>query len=104
MKLLEKSESTNRPNLYGQGGTNAFQITRDGIANELLSIRDVSKLLKCHRCTVWRKTKAGHLPAPIMFSGAPHWLLSEIDASVKNAKAKRDADQTEPARIANLSG
>ena len=58
----------------------------------LLTAIEVANLLRISRVHVWRRVKAGHLPAPIYIAPrAPRWRSDEIDAVIEKASAARAA-------------
>ena len=59
---------------------------------KLLTAIEVATLLRISRVHVWRRVKAGNLPAPIYLAPrAPRWRADEIDAAIERASAARAA-------------
>lgn len=47
-------------------------------AAELLTDEDMAEMLRVGVTTVWRWTKAGHLPPPIKIAGATRWRRRDV--------------------------
>ena len=57
----------------------------------LICDREAAKLLGCSRTTVWRRVKDGTIPNPLRIGGLSRWKLSDIQAVITAAEAKRPA-------------
>lgn len=53
----------------------------------LLTIKDVAAALNCSRTTVWRKIKAGDIPAPLVICGLTRWKPEQIAALIDGTPA-----------------
>lgn len=56
----------------------------------LLTLKDVTALLRVSQWTVFRMVKAGRFPAPLKVSGALRWSLADVQGwldSVRSAGA-----------------
>jgi excisionase family DNA binding protein len=53
----------------------------------LLTIKDVAAALNCSRTTVWRKIKAGDIPAPLVICGLTRWKPEQIAALIDSTPA-----------------
>ena len=49
----------------------------------ILSGRDLCFLLGCHRQTLWRKVREGHLPKPELVLGMKGWRVQTIRRILK---------------------
>ena len=57
---------------------------------KLLTAAEVAELFSISRVHVWRRVKAGHLPAPIYPAPkAPRWRADEIEAVIARASEAR---------------
>ena len=57
---------------------------------ELLTAAEVAALFRISRAHVWRRVKAGHLPAPLYLAPrVPRWRADEIETMIKQASAAR---------------
>lgn len=56
-------------------------------------IRDVevAAILGCSRATFWRRVNDGTIPSPVRIGGMSRWPVSEINAVIEKAKARRAA-------------
>lgn len=57
---------------------------------QLVTLTEVAALLNCGRTTIWRKVKAGTMPAPLKVCGLTRWRAGDIAALIEgSAPAKR---------------
>ena len=50
---------------------------------ELLSVKELAKILSLSVRTVWRLRSAGKLPKPLTIGGSVRWIESEISAWIR---------------------
>jgi predicted DNA-binding transcriptional regulator AlpA len=55
----------------------------------LLRVGEVAEIIGCAKSTVWRRSAAGTLPAPIKIGHSARWSELEILAAIEEAKAQR---------------
>lgn len=55
----------------------------------LLRVGEVAEVLGCAKSTVWRRSAAGTLPAPMKIGHSARWSELEILAAIEDAKAQR---------------
>jgi predicted DNA-binding transcriptional regulator AlpA len=56
----------------------------------LIRDRVAAGLLGCSPTTFWRRVADGTIPRPVKIGGMSRWPMSEIEAVVASAKARRD--------------
>ncbi len=56
--------------------------TDHNAAPRLLRVSEVAQLLGLHRATVWRMSRRGLLPQPVMLGAEPRYLAAEIEAAI----------------------
>ncbi len=61
------------------------------MAETYLSTRQASALIGCGRSTIWHWAANGVVPKPIKIGGMTRWKLSDLEAVLAEAEAKRDA-------------
>lgn len=64
------------------------------VRDVLLRVGEVAKMIGCAKSTVWRRSAAGTLPAPIKIGHSARWSELEILAAIENAKAQRTSQNT----------
>lgn len=62
-----------------------------GAPEQLVNDKTAASLLGCSRTTLWRRVKDGTIPNPLRIGGLSRWKLSDIQAVITAAEAKRPA-------------
>ena len=69
----------------------------------LITERGLARLLECHRVTVKRAVKKGHLPMPVRLMGKPTWTVGFILQHIeKRLEAAAREEQNLTDRIEKL--
>jgi predicted DNA-binding transcriptional regulator AlpA len=56
---------------------------------ELMTLKDVMKLVKLSRSTITRMLKAGKFPKPLEFSRKLYWKHEQLDDFLKNLNERK---------------
>ena len=59
---------------------NTGEVSESGQLPELLTVYDLSGVLKISPRSIWRLVRAGRLPAPIHLGASTRWKVAEIAA------------------------
>lgn len=59
---------------------NTGEVSESGQLPELLTVHDLSGVLKISPRSIWRLVRAGRLPAPIHLGASTRWKVAEIAA------------------------